>query len=65
MADTAAIDEPVLTVQEVAAIFRVNITTVHRWIKRNKLCAFRTPGHGLRIPQREIERIQAGATNAN
>lgn len=63
MAQAPIIDEPLLTPQEVAANLRVNVSTVHRWVKQGKLAAIQLPGHGVRIPRRELARIRAGATN--
>lgn len=57
------IDEPLFTPLEVATNLRVDVSTVHRWIKKGKLAAIQLPGHGVRIPQRELARIRAGATN--
>jgi excisionase family DNA binding protein len=43
-----------LTVSEVARMFRVDSNTVRRWIAEGLLKAFRTPGGHYRIPADEV-----------
>ena len=47
----------ILTVPEVADIFRVNRKTVFGWISKGKLPAIRTPGHGIRIKRGHVEAL--------
>lgn len=41
---------PLLTVAEVAEIYRVDPETVRRWLKAGRLNYVRLPGGGYRIP---------------
>ena len=52
--------EELLTVQEVAAIFRVDEATVRRWIKHGTLEAVKLPHRG----KREVHRIKRATLNA-
>lgn len=41
--------EQALTPDQVAAALQVDVTTVHRWLKRGKLRGFKLPGGDWRI----------------
>ncbi len=45
-----------LTPEEVAKILRVNVRTVHNFIKYGELAAFKA-GHQWRIPASEVEAL--------
>jgi excisionase family DNA binding protein len=51
--------EPLLTVGEVARLFRVDPKTVTRWARAGKLSAIRTPGGHRRFPEAEVRRLLA------
>jgi excisionase family DNA binding protein len=48
-------DEDLLTVAEVARIWHVSISTVHRWITEGKLKAVRLPSGRYRIRAADAE----------
>jgi len=50
-------DDDLLTVQEVARRYRVDETTVRRWIKRGLLEAITLPGSG----KRQVHRVKKSA----
>jgi excisionase family DNA binding protein len=45
----------ILTVPEVADIFRVSRKTVFGWLSTGKLPHIRTPGRGIRVKREHIE----------
>ena len=45
-----------LTVAEVAHLFKVEARTVYRWIKTERLRAIKTPGGQHRVPAGEVRR---------
>ena len=45
-------------VEEVAALFRVHISTVRRWIALGSIRAIRLPGGAYRVPVEEVDRIR-------
>lgn len=47
-------DYDLLTSDEVADVFRVERTTVHRWVRARRLPNARTPGGKLRFRRRDI-----------
>lgn len=47
--------DEVLTVAEVAEVFRINRKTVANWIYRRKLPAFKTPGGHYRVYRKDVE----------
>ena len=47
------------TVEEVAGVCRVHVTTVRRWIANKQLRAITLPGGNYRIPQAEVERLRS------
>lgn len=49
--------DPLLTVNEVAARFRVNRRTITNWVRQKKLPATRTPGGHYRFRLSEVERL--------
>lgn len=54
-------EEEPLTVSEVAAMLRVNLDTVRRWIRKGQLRARRFGGRaGYRINPAEVRRFMAG-----
>ena len=61
------VDEPLLTVQEVAAQLRVNPETVRRWLRQGKLRGRLLGGDraGYRIPASEVKRLVAGELEGN
>lgn len=42
---------------EVAAMFRVNATTVTRWAKAGRLASVRTPGGHRRFDKAQVEQL--------
>lgn len=44
-----------MTVQEVAALFRVTDEAVRQWADAGKLASFRTPGRRLRFRRADVE----------
>lgn len=48
-------DKPILTVREVADIFRINRKTVANWISKRKLPAFKTLGGHYRVYREDVE----------
>lgn len=55
-------DDPLLTVTEVARIFRVTPRTITGWCDKGWLPSFKTPGGRRRIPISEVMRY-VRATN--
>ena len=54
---------PVLmTVSEVAALFRVDPKTIGRWVKKGKLTELRTPGGHRRFFENEVNAMLRGET---
>ncbi len=47
----------ILTVPEVADIFRVSRKTVFGWLSTGKLQHIRTPGRGIRVKREHIEKL--------
>ncbi|MGI5118595.1 BldC family transcriptional regulator [Marinactinospora thermotolerans] len=47
-------DQRLLTSGEVAAMFRVNLKTVTRWVKTGRLTSIRTPGGKHRFRERDV-----------
>lgn len=47
----------VFTTSEVAAKFRVGQRTVYRWIEKNRLEAFQTPGGHWRVKGESVMRL--------
>lgn len=52
--------EPLLTNAEVAALYRVDKSTVSRWADRGKLPFIRTPGGHRRYREADIHALVAG-----
>jgi excisionase family DNA binding protein len=50
--------EPGLTVKEAAAYSRVDEKTIRRWLKKNPLKGYKTPGGQWRIPQLELDQFR-------
>jgi excisionase family DNA binding protein len=44
-------------VKEVAALLRVNTKTVYTWVARGTVDSVRIPSGGIRIPDREVQRL--------
>ena len=51
----------ILTTAEVARLFRVDLKTVGRWVRDDKLPAIRTPGGQLRFHWAEVEKFLPAA----
>jgi excisionase family DNA binding protein len=47
----------ILTVPEVADIFRVSRKTVFGWLSTGKLQHIRTPGRGIRVKREHVEAL--------
>jgi len=58
------VSQELYTVMEVAAICRVHLSTVRRWIRHGHIQVVRLPGGGIRIPVCEVDRLRepVGAT---
>jgi excisionase family DNA binding protein len=56
-------EEPLLTVQEVAKLLRVDPTTIRRWIKQGSLQAISFP-EKVNQRQRQTHRIRQSVVNA-
>ena len=54
--------EPLLTPQQVAAMFRVDPKTVTRWAASGRIGSIRTPGGHRRFRESEIRALHAGLT---
>jgi excisionase family DNA binding protein len=50
------------TVEEVATLFRVHISTVRRWINLGRVQAIRLPGGVYRIPKAAVDRLRQPLT---
>lgn len=54
-------DRQLLKVSEVARLFRVDPTTVRRWIKEGALDAYELPGRGpnkkYRVDKEDVEKV--------
>jgi excisionase family DNA binding protein len=50
-------DDELLTISQVAKIFKVRPKTVHTWVSDRRIAAIRTPGGRLRIKQSEVDRL--------
>lgn len=46
--------EPIFVASQVAAIWKVDLKTVHNWVERGDMEAFRTPGRHLRFRRRSL-----------
>jgi excisionase family DNA binding protein len=46
--------DELLTAPEVAKIVAVDLKTIHNWVNRGSLKAFRTPGRHLRIRRGDV-----------
>jgi excisionase family DNA binding protein len=57
--------EPLLTLAEVAATFRVDPTTVMRWAKAGKLTSIKTLGGHRRYRESEVRALLAGIPQAH
>jgi len=58
-------EEPLQTVKEVAAKYRVTETTVRNWIRKGALVVERTPGGGIRIvPEKVCKSLQTSISTA-
>jgi excisionase family DNA binding protein len=57
--------EPLLTVSEVAELFRVNARTVKRWAKTRRVTAIRTPGGHHRYPAAQIYALLEANTDTH
>jgi len=51
-----AVDE-LFTAPEVAEILNVDLKTIHNWVNRGSIKAFRTPGRHLRIRRGDVLRF--------
>ena len=52
----------ILTVPEVAGLFRVSPKTVFGWQRAGRIPSFRTPGRGIRFKRADVEAfMNAGA----
>jgi excisionase family DNA binding protein len=57
-------DDPYLTAAEVAALFRVNPTTVARWVSAGRITGVRTPGgRDLRFQASEVRAKLRGGSD--
>lgn len=55
-----AVEEESLTASEVAALFRVQVATVRRWLRTGKLRGTPLSGRaGWRVPRSEVRRFMA------
>ena len=52
----------ILTGRQAADRLGVNISTIGRWVKSNRIRAAELPSGGYAIPLREVERIEAERT---
>lgn len=57
---SAAIEQRLMTVEEVAAQIRVSVPTVYRWAQSGRIPSIRV-GNAVRIPRRWLDRIIAEA----
>jgi CheY-like chemotaxis protein/phage terminase Nu1 subunit (DNA packaging protein) len=46
--------EPIFVASQVASIWNIDLKTVHNWVERGDMEAFRTPGRHLRFRQRSL-----------
>jgi excisionase family DNA binding protein len=51
------IDKQLLTPQEVATRFRVDLKTVSRWAKSGRLPGIKTPGNHWRFFKSDVDRL--------
>jgi excisionase family DNA binding protein len=57
---TTMIDEPLLTVRQVAERLQVNPVTVHRWLRAGRMRgSLLSDRMGWRIPESEVRRLLA------
>jgi excisionase family DNA binding protein len=54
---SAPVAEPLLTPEEVAALFRVEPTTVIRWAAKGRLACVRTPGGHRRFRESAVQAL--------
>jgi excisionase family DNA binding protein len=61
------VNEPLLTVDEVAQQLRLNPETVRRWLKSGRMRGHRLGGDraGWRIPESEIQRVLTETLNVD
>ena len=58
------VDARALTPEEVAERLRVDVRTVHQWLREGDLRGFKLPGgRHWRIPIEEVERIERGTVS--
>jgi excisionase family DNA binding protein len=57
-------DVVLLTTSEVAELFRVDQSTIRRWVDEGRIAAVTLPGGRLRYRLTDIEAILAGETKA-
>lgn len=57
-------DRKFVSVAEAAKLFHVHHGTVLRWIRTERLTAWKTPGGSYRIPRADVELLMAEATEA-
>lgn len=57
MTERPSNDDPVLTLDEAAAVVRVSPRTMHRYVKDGRISALRTPGGQLRFRRADVEAL--------
>lgn len=50
-------EDELLTVKEVAALFKISTRTVYRWIEQKKLSVVRLPSGRLRFRAKEVLKL--------
>lgn len=55
--------DPLLTVSEVAALFRVDPKTVNRWAAAGRIGSIRTPGNHRRYRESEVRALIEGGSD--
>jgi excisionase family DNA binding protein len=58
-----SVDDPLLRVSEVAALYDVRPNTVYLWIQTKALPCVRTPGNGIRVRRSHVAAIVGVATS--
>ena len=53
-----------MTVEEIASLFRVSRRAVYHWRDRGMLPSIRTPGRGIRFKRADVEAVLSGAARA-